>query len=45
MNPRWGPEDDRWLIAMRREGLERKIIARVMERTPQAVKARLERVA
>ena len=41
----WSPEETRLLIAMRREGLQRKQIARVLLRSPKSIKNRLERVA
>lgn len=42
---RWSDEEVRLLIAMRREGIQRKVIARVLQRSPKSVKTRLEMVA
>jgi DNA-binding NarL/FixJ family response regulator len=41
----WGGEETRLLLAMRREGLQRKQIARVLLRSPKAIKTRLENLA
>jgi hypothetical protein len=38
----WTPEERRLLIAMRRHRIKRKVIARVLLRTPAAVKRQIE---
>jgi hypothetical protein len=39
---RWTPEERRLLIAMRRHDIQRKVIARILLRTPAAVKKQIE---
>jgi hypothetical protein len=38
----WSAEERRLLIAMRRHGIQRKVIARILLRTPAAVKKQIE---